>query len=423
MAKLTKREKKKLNGIAKKHWKPLLVIAIILIILVAVAYYMGWIDLLINKFKKPVEPETEQTGGNVQSSTPVLSTAGGYSTNVTTLNDLEITFIDVGQGDCILIELPDNKKMIIDSGVDTDSKNAIEETLTSKNITTFDYVLLTHQDADHAANMDWILENYTCKFIFRPNNNSTHTSASSLPADFNTGFEDPDRNPTKTYADFMNKAYAELQSGECATVEIFNKDSDFANDVIYNGTTYTYSFNFLTPTASRNEIQYDDYNDYSPIMLLEWQGKKVLFTGDAEKENIEEYVETYGSQYNVDILKMGHHGSRTSTTPALLSAIDPEYAVIQCGIGNSYEHPHPEPLQYLKNHDTNMKLYRNDIHGDIILTIDSLGNIEFTQETINVEHTWVDGNTLAGLPQYQELNFNLFNIWSAFVDTSKKVVA
>ena len=55
MAKLTKREKKKLNGIAKKHWKPLLVIAIILIILVAVAYYMGWIDLLINKFKKPVD--------------------------------------------------------------------------------------------------------------------------------------------------------------------------------------------------------------------------------------------------------------------------------------------------------------------------------------------------------------------------------
>jgi len=409
MAKLTKREKKKLQGVAKKHWKPLLVIAIILIILVAVAYYMGWIDLLIAKFKKE-EP-------------PVLSTAGGYSTEVTTLNDLEITFIDVGQGDCILVELPDNKKMIIDSGVDSDSKNAIESVLSKKNITTFDYVLLTHQDADHAANMDWILENYTCKFIFRPNNNSTHNSASSLPADFNTGFEDPHREPTRTYADFMNKAYAELQNGQCATIEIFNKDSDFSNDVIYNGTTYTYSFNFLTPTANRNEIQYEDYNDYSPIMLLEWKGKKVLFTGDAEKENIEEYIETYGSQYNVDVLKMGHHGSRTSTTPELLDAIDPEYAVIQCGVGNTYKHPHPEPLEYLKEHDANIKLYRNDIHGDIVLTIDSVGNIEFTQETINVEHTWVDGLTLEGLLSSQELNFNIFEIWDSFVDTSKKVVA
>lgn len=390
--KLTKKQKQQINKTIKNHWKIIVVIILLLAILFAVAYYMGWLD----KFFKPVDD------------TP-LSQAGGHSTTVQTLDDLQINFIDVGQGDCIIIELPDGKNMIIDSGEYSEAKNAITEFTTANGITTFDYLLLTHQDSDHAGNMSWVIDNYNVKYIFRPNNFSDHSVSANLPTDFNYGVDGGFESTTKTYANFMVSAY-----NENCIVEVFCKDSDFSNNILYNNTTYSYSFNFLTPTASRAEIVYGDPNNYSPLVMLEYANRKIMFTGDAELENLEEYVTTYGNTYNVDILKVGHHGSSNATTLDFVQAIDPEYAIIQCGLDNSYGHPHSETLDILSNHGGGVSVYRNDTNGNITLNITSSGDISFDLESDDVSQNYTDGESMI-----INFNFDLFN----YIDKRSLIVA
>lgn len=366
--KLTKREKNKMNKLALKHWKVTLALLLLLGTLFVVAYFMGWLDKF---FKKE----------------PVLSTAGGYSTTVDTLNDLKVNFLDVGQGDCIIIELPDGKNMIIDSGEHNSAKQEIIDFTDENNIDTFDYVILTHQDSDHAGNMSWVIDNYKCNFIFRPNNFSSHENSKSLPDDFNIKTDGGYVSSSGTYSDFMISTYNE----KCST-EIFNKDSDFSNEIIYGGNSYKYNFDFLTPTADRDKISYSDPNDYSPIMTLEYGGKKIMFTGDAEKKNIEEYIEAYGNEVNIDVLKVGHHGSDTSTTDEFLSAIDPEYAIIQCGEGNSYKHPHHDALSSILSYENGIKTYRNDTNGLITISVSVSGQLAFDMERGDCSNNDVDGN-------------------------------
>jgi len=366
--KLTKKEKQQINKVVRKNWKAVIAIALIVIVFLPIAYFMGWFDSLFKEDE------------------PTLSTAGGYSTEVTTLKDLQVNFLNVGQGDCIIIELPDDKTMIIDSGEDNDAKQEIIDFTEENNITTFDYVILTHQDSDHAGNMNWVIDAYECKYIFRPNNYSSHSNSSELPVDFNTQTSGGYVSTTKTYSEFMVSAY-----NEKCTVEIFNKDSDFSNEIIYNGTSYTYKFEFLTPTADRDKIVYGDPNNYSPIMMLEYAGKKIMFTGDAEEDNIAEYVTTYGNANNIDVLKVGHHGSENATTLDFINAIDPEYAIIQCGEGNSYGHPHQETLDILGNHEGGVTIYRNDTNGLITLNIPQLEEINFDMENTNCANNYTAG--------------------------------
>lgn len=348
MAKMTKKQKNNIKKFAYKNFFLVLFLILVLISFLVFAYFQGWLD----RFLKPKDE------------THFKSEAGGYVTTVNSLQDLRVNFLDVGQGDCIIIELPDGKNMIIDSGQHSKAKNAIQTFATDRNITTFDYLLLTHADSDHVDNMSWVIDTYDIKYIFRPNNYSDNNISKDLPSDFNTKTDGGYVVTTKVYANFMVSAYAER-----CPVEIFNKDSDFTNKLIYGGNEYSYTFDFLTPIAERNLIAYSDPNNYSPIMMLTFMNKKVMFTGDAEVKMLTEYVETYGDINNVDVLKVGHHGSENATTSEFIRAIDPEYAVIQCGLGNKYKHPHQEALDRLTSYDSNMKIYRNDTNGKIVLSI------------------------------------------------------
>lgn len=347
--KLTKKQKRQVRNFVSKN---IILVSILLVVIVAFlffAYYKGWLD---NFFKKE--------------KSPTLSTAGGYVTTVDTLMDIKVNFLDVGQGDSMIIELPDGKNMIIDSGKYSKAKNAIKDFADSKNITTFDYLLLTHADQDHVGNMAWLIDTYNIKYIFRPNNYSSHTESAELPSDFNSKTEGGYVVTTETYAKFMVSAYNE----QC-TVEIVNKDSDFTNTVIFGGAEYKYTFDFLTPVASKSDVKYSDPNNYSPIVVLKYRGYSIMFTGDAEEEMLEEYVETYSNTNNIDVLKVGHHGSYNATTQEFVDAIDPEFAVIQCGLYNEYGHPHAQALQILKTHDENILVYRNDTNGLITLKLGS----------------------------------------------------
>ena len=378
---LTKREKQKLNKLAIKNWRAVTAIILLLAIVLTVAYFMGWLD----KCFKEEEP--------------TLSTAGGYSTTVDELRDMKVTFLDVGQGDCIVIQLPDGKNMIIDSGKYNSCQDVISDFTEANDIDTFDYLLLTHQDDDHSGNMNWVIDNYKIKYIFRPNNYSGHKDSSILPEEFNPDVDGYDSN-TKTYSEFMISAY-----NEKCTVEIFNKDSDFTNEIKFGNNKYSYTFNFWTPTASRMDIEYSDPNNYSPIMTLEYGDKKIMFTGDAELENISEYLESYGSSNNVDVLKVGHHGSENATTSEFLTAIDPEFAVIQCGINNSYGHPHAEVINRLQAHDSGIEIFRNDANGDITLSFgvdDEITNQSFDLENGDCSNNYLSGAQIAS----QSLNLN-----------------
>ena len=361
--KLTKKQKRELNNVAKRHWKAILSILLILVVLFVVAYYMGWIDLLINKFF-PKDDDNDEI---------VLSTAGGYETTVTELEDLKITFLDVGQADCIIIELPDGKNMIIDSGDFNSDQSVISNYTTANNIDTFHYLLLTHQDRDHVGNMDWVLENYKVNFIFRPNTYTSHSSASSLPETFNPVINNENAyvSTSAAYAEFMVASY-----NEGCTVEIFNKDSDFTNTIICGEDKYSYTFDFLTPVATREQVMYENPNDYSPIFVLEYADRTIMFNGDAEVEAIEEYLTNYSGNYkNIDVLKVGHHGSSNATTAEFLSAVDPEIAIIQCGLGNDYGHPHQAVLNMLNNHG-GVDIYRTDTNGTITVNIDVSGDMD-----------------------------------------------
>ena len=378
---LTKRQKREMNKFARNNWKAILVVLLILVVLFVVAYYMGWIDILLAKFR----PEEEDDD-------VVLSTAGGYKTVVTQFDDLKIAYLDVGQADCIIIELPDGKNMIIDSGDFNSDQDVISAYTTANNIDTFHYLLLTHQDRDHVGNMDWVLENYKVNFIFRPNNYTSHSMASGLPAEFNPVIDDEDAyvSTSAAYAEFMVAAY-----NEGCTVELFNKDSDFTNTMILGEERRTYTFDFLTPVAVREQIKYEDPNNYSPIFVLEYAGRTIMFNGDAEEEAINEYLTNYSGNYkNIDALKVGHHGSSNATTSAFLNAVDPEVAVIQCGLGNDYGHPHQSVLNLFDNYD-GLDLYRTDINGTVVMTVTANGNISTNPtKTNNDAYMYTCGNDM-----------------------------
>ena len=366
--KLTKKQKQKIAKFTLKNFWLIMIILILLLSFLFFAYYKGWLDKL---FKPEDDP---------------LSSSGGYA--------MSVNFIDVGQGDCIIIIMPDGKNMIIDSGSEnTKSKLAITKFTDAHKITQFDYLLLTHADEDHVGNMSWVIDNYDIKHIFRPNNNSTHASASTLPEEFNTAYLTKNEVKTLTYAKFMLSAYSEQQNDGCI-VEVFNKDSDFSGTVDCDDITLSYTFDFLTPIAPVSEITYSNKNDYSPYLKLSYANKSILFTGDGESKMMQEYVNNYGTANNVDVLKVGHHGSENATSKALIENIDPEYAVIQCGLGNTYGHPHKKTLDTLINYDSNMAIYRNDTNGLITCTIESNGNMTFTLENTNCEYNLVDGDSM-----------------------------
>ena len=379
----SKKRQREAEKVVRKHWKSIILVLAILVIMLAVLYYTGVLQKLIDRFMAPPPGEQEQEQGTGNGGSTNANDYKNVTTTVTSLKDLEVAFIDVGQGDCIIIELPDGKNMIIDSGEYSAAKNAITAYTTANSITKFDYLLLTHQDSDHAGNMSWVIDNYEISYIFRPNNEATHsTYDSQLPDDFNYG--DGYKSTTATYGKFMLSAYNE----QCI-VEVFNKDSDFTNTVKCGNETYTYTFNFLTPTL--DVISYNNPNDYSPIMMLEYMGKRIMFTGDAEEENIAEYVAMYSNTYNIDVLKVGHHGSSNATTQPFINAIDPEYAIIQCGEGNSYGHPHKTVLDMFYNYDNNINLYRTDNNGNILLTIDMTGAIDIELEILDISNNFVPG--------------------------------
>lgn len=255
---------------------------------------------------------------------------------------MEVHFLDVSQGDATLVTC-DGHAMLIDAGDDTKG-TAIQNYLKKQKIKSLDYLILTHPDADHIGGAPVIITKFEISKVFVSN------------------FEK------------ANKAYRKLIQ---ALDDNNLKSSTPAVKSKYS--LGTAEFTILAPNDT-----YDTPNDSSIALLLKNGKNSFLFTGDAE-EAAEKNILSTGIDISADVYKVGHHGSRTSTSQKFFKAVDPDYAVISCGEGNSYGHPHAETLNTLRTNG--VAVYRTDENGTIIATSDGK-TISFN---VPASETWKAG--------------------------------
>ena len=308
--------------------------------------------------------------------------------------ELQVHFMDVGQGDSILILFPDGKDMLIDCANYNNASSYRTETLAyMDNYITdgqLDYLMLTHCDSDHVYFMDEVLEKYQVDNVFMPNVLATHdkVAEADLPQEQLDRFTDEDTISTACYADFF---IAALTEPDCEIVLNVDPDEDTNSIVITDGTEQsdgsyagaTYMLTFYCPTeeyyAESDLSSAEEKNAVSPIGILEYNDVRIVLTGDSNEINEPTFVDRIGGYIDCDVLKVGHHGSETSSTEEFLGAINCEYAVISCNAeGNTFSHPRQSTLdRFIEDY---MTIYRTDNNGNIVLTVDETGEMTFTLE-------------------------------------------
>ncbi len=260
------------------------------------------------------------------------------NSNIGTPNGiLEISYLDVGQGDSAYIRVNDFD-ILIDAGPRSDSDKLMEQ-LKEKNIDDFEIVIATHPHEDHIGGMTKVFDEYDVESFYMPKSTST----------------------TKTFENMINAV----------------KNEGLKVQVIKEGMSFDLGDGAKLEVYSPIQDSYDNLNNYSPIMKLIYGNNSFIFTGDAEKEVEEEVLEKYSNNLKADVIKFGHHGSSTSSSEAFIEAISPKYGIISCGVDNSYGHPHREVLEVINK--MNIKTYRTDKQGEITITSDG-SNIDIKTE-------------------------------------------
>jgi len=250
-------------------------------------------------------------------------------TNINLENNMVTHFIDVGQGDCILIQV-NNKNLLIDSGT-SDSKAKIISYLKNNNITKLDYIIATHPHDDHIGGMANVIKAFKIGAFYAPKATSSSQS-----------FEDMIR--------------ALKSKGLKIKIAKPNITLDLGPD-----TTCI----MLSP----NKTTYKDTNNYSCAIKVSYKNSTYLFTGDLQKLSEDEILDK-GYDLHAEVLKVAHHGSNTSTSEEFLNRVSPKIAVISCGASNSYGHPNRETLDKLKK--LNCIIYRTDLDKNIVLISDGI---------------------------------------------------
>ena len=235
----------------------------------------------------------------------------------------KIHFIDTGNSDCILIE-NNGRYALIDAG-NRDDDEDVKAYLDAQGVKTLDYLILTHYHADHIGAADTVIKNFEVKTTLVPNGDAT----------------------TQVYKDFIN---ALASKGLKASVPL-----EGAKFTLGNGTF----------TMMNTKGGYSNENNNSLVTLYENGNDRLLFMGDAEHE-----VEKTLSVGKVDLIKVGHHGSKTSSSATFIDQVSPKYAVFMIG-KNSYGHPDEETLNVFK--ERNIPVYRTDENGTIIFTSTGTG--------------------------------------------------
>ncbi len=247
---------------------------------------------------------------------------------------LTITFIDVGQGDSAIIETAGGTKLLIDGGEYDAYHEELAPFFTERNITNIDYAMVSHYHTDHMGGISELLETGTVSTLLIPK------------------YDDANQNRERI-----------VKKANKHNVEI---NEICAGDVLDLGDPYL-KISVLHPLEGG--FSQENENNNSLVLMLDYLGEKFLFTGDLENDAERVLLKNYDLE--ADVLKVGHHGSSSSTSRKFLEAVDPTYAVIEAGEDNHYGHPHYEVLNALENDD--VRIYRTDEDGDITFTIDGSG--------------------------------------------------
>ena len=285
---------------------------------------------------EPSQPSTEPSEPATQPSAPPATQPTTPDTPPVTptpdKSSFAVHFIDVGQADAALV-LCDGKAMLIDGGNAADS-NLIYTYLKKHNITHLDYIIGTHAHEDHIGGIPGALQFATVDVVYCPATSYT----------------------TKAFKNFVSAVEKQNVSITVPTV----------------GTT----FNLGSATCTILAVNTDkkDANNSSIVMRIVYGETSFLFTGDAERE-VEQTLLNKGVTLKSDVLKVGHHGSETSTSYQFLREVMPQYAVISVGSGNSYGHPTDAVLSRLR--DAEVTTFRTDLQGDILCVSDGK-NVTFT---------------------------------------------
>ncbi len=239
--------------------------------------------------------------------------------------DIKVHFIDVGQGDCTFIELPNGQTMLIDAGNPGDGGMIINYIKNIFEYDEIDFVVATHPHDDHIGGMAEVISRFDVGVMYMPE--KTHTS--------------------QIYEDLVNiieKREINLQPAKADT------------NILTSGLI---KIDFLAPF----DEEYSDLNNYSAVVKLTYNETVFLFMGDAEAQV--EY-KLFKKDIDADVLKVGHHGSDSASTEYFISEVTPEVAVISSGVDNQYGHPHETTLSILNDYGSNV--YRTDEVGTIVVT-------------------------------------------------------
>lgn len=246
--------------------------------------------------------------------------------------ELKVHFINVGQADSILIQ-QGNNAMLIDAGNNLDSEIA-KNYISNQGIKKLDYVIGTHPHEDHIGGLDYVINSFEIGNIYMPKATSN----------------------TKTFKDVVSA----LQ----------NKGLQVTTPVTGNSFKLGEAeCKILAP----NSASYEDMNNFSIVIKVTFGNNTFMFDGDAEEISEKEML-SKGFDVKADVLKVGHHGSNSSTSAEFLKKVSPKYAVISVGKDNDYGHPHKQTMDRLK--DSGITVYRTDESGTIICTSDG-NNISF----------------------------------------------
>ncbi|MTI53411.1 ComEC/Rec2 family competence protein [Geosporobacter ferrireducens] len=242
---------------------------------------------------------------------------------------LEVHFIDVGQGDAIWIKAPQDQNILIDAGGNRYGDKVVEY-LSNHGVANLSAVIGTHPHEDHIGGLDRVIDHFAVEKVYMPK--VLHN--------------------TKTFEDVLDAVdrkglkISTAQAG--VSLNLQGVDASF-----------------LAPVSEK----YKELNNYSAVLRLQYGSQVFLFMGDAEELSESEMLGAYPqTKLKASVLKVGHHGSKTSTGDEWLKAVDPQYAVILCGKDNSYGHPHKEIMEKLE--EKGIEIYRTDEDGTVVFRSD-----------------------------------------------------
>lgn len=291
-----------------------------LAILFIIVFCLGLAGCQSSHARRNVSPVEK---GNQEEAVPVNNNQTGENSA-----RLEVHFIDVGQGDSILVKSPSGQAMLVDAGEQEQGQRVVDY-LHSQGVAKLTVLVATHPHSDHIGGLGAVLNSFAVERVYMPR--VTHN--------------------TEQFRDLLTRIKSQGLKITTARAGV---------GIPLDGV----NAEFIAPQGSG----YKDLNDYSAVIKLTCGENSFLLMGDAEEASEREMLES-GVNLRAEVLKVGHHGSYSSSTLAFLQAAKPQYAVIMCGKDNDYGHPHQETLERLRV--MGIRVYRSDVNGNLVMKCES----------------------------------------------------